>query len=339
LRHRHKDDFFEDPAEPSSLGVARIVPLDMGGPGGLLPSSPLRFSMRQTFKDIEFLKNPSTSNGSNEVIYIDDALDASFENCVMPRPVPSYVETMRFVGGFMGSSEPDKIISTLIFDRVKAGTPGGATGVEFFLIRDSTVAPVNISPRQLRVVRTTIDGTNDTHIWYPVTFAYNGQVLEVEFVSTSLIINPTNSDHRVMPAIQRGEARIGTDVRWQGDRLIIPRRSAVFLDWEVWLFEGAVIRDAAHRGSWGIVRRLGAPGDGTAIWAYIQWMAGTRPSSGTLSFSRGYRVTVDAKSRLAGNGAWEPAGSGFVEENLPASFNVAYPPGEPAFPLLNSSFQ
>jgi hypothetical protein len=339
LRHRHRDDFFEDPIEPSSLGVARIVPLDMGGPGGLLPANPQRFSIRQTFRDIEFLKNPSTSNGSNTVLYISDALDASFENCVMPRPVPTIVENMRFLGGSMESAEPDKIISTLIFDGVKAGEIGGATGVEFVLVRDSTIDPIQVSPRQLRVLRTSIDGTHNTHLWYPVTFAYNGQVLDAEFESTSLTINPTNSDHRVMPAIQRGEARIGTDVHWQDDVMVVPRSSAVFLDWQVWLFEGAVVRDAAHRGSWGIVRRLSSPGDGTAIWAHFQWMAGTRPTSGTVSFSRGYRVTVDSESKLVGQGEWEHEGSGFVEEDLPTSFNVTHPAGEPTFPLLNSGFQ
>jgi hypothetical protein len=120
------------------MGVARIVPLDLGGPGGLLPKIKVRFGIRLTVQDIEFLRNPATENGSNAVLYIDDALDVSFENCIMPHPVPTVVQHMRFVGGTMESSEPDKLISSLIFDQVSAGEVGGATGVEYFYIRRST---------------------------------------------------------------------------------------------------------------------------------------------------------------------------------------------------------
>ena len=203
LRHRHRADYFEEPANPNSLGVARIIPLDLGGEGGLPPASGGRLTMRLTVQSIEFVKNPSTDNGSNVVLYIAGALEASFEDCILPRPVPTIVQHMRFLGGKIGTSEPDKLVSSLIFDQVQSGQIGGATGVDFLLIRNSMIAPFQVSPRHLRVLESTIDGTNDTHYWYPVTFAYNGSVVSAEFEATTFKINPTNNDKRIMPAIQR----------------------------------------------------------------------------------------------------------------------------------------
>jgi|UPI00048925EC hypothetical protein len=337
LRHRHRDNFFEDPSEPNSLGIARIVPLDMGGAGGQLPDVQNRFTIRVTFKDIEFLKNPSTENGSNAVIYIDEALDASFENCIMPKPVPSIVEHMRFLGGVMDGSEPDKLISVLILDKVEAtGEIGGATGVDYLFIRDSKIVPIQVSPRQLRVMNTSIDATTNTHLWYPVTLAYNGPLLKAEFEATRFTSNPNNQDTRVMPAIQRATARIGSDVHWRDGTLIIPRTIPNFLDWAAWLFEGAIISDDNKPGSWGIVQKLSAADDGSAIWASIEWTSGTRPSSGTLSFPRGYSIRVDDKSTLEGHSTWESRGSGFVKEKVPASFNVTDRPDDSEYPPLTS---
>jgi hypothetical protein len=311
----------------------------MGGPGGLLPDIQARFTIRLTFRDIEFVKNPSTENGSNVVLYIDDALDASFENCIMPHPVPTIVEHMRFAGGIIESSEPDKLISTLILDKVKAGEIGGATGVEYFLIRDSEIAPIQVSPRQLRVVNTTIDATSNTHLWYPVTVAYNGPILSAEFEATRLIANPDNHDTRVMPAIQRASARIGGDVYWRGNTLIIPRTSPNFLDWEAWLFEGAIIGDDSDSDSWGIVESLSGADDGSAAWASVRWINGIKPAAGTISFARGYSIKIDDRSALVGRSSWESEGSGFVEESVPASFTVGNRRANRGYPPLSSSFE
>ena len=276
LRHLHREEFFEKPSDPNSFGAARIIPMDLGGPDGLIPSSDARLTIRQTFKDIEFVTNPSTANGSNRANYMTGVLDASFENCIMPHPVPTVVEHLRYLGGSIEDSEPDKLIATLIADGVRSGEIGGATGIELYFMRDSTSAPMQISPRQFRAINSTIDATNDRYLWYPITWAYNGPVLSVELQGTSLRINPTNSDTRVMPSIKHLELILGRDGSWSGERLIISSNSPMFLDWQVWLFEGMIVYGKS--GSWGIVRRLSSAPDGSAVWADIQWMAGVKPT-------------------------------------------------------------
>jgi hypothetical protein len=179
LLQLHREDFLEKPSDPGSIGVARIIRMDLGGADGLMPSSDARLTIRQTFKDIEFVKNPSTANGSNRANYVTGAWDASFENCIMPHPVPTVVEHLRYLGGSIGDSEPDKLIATLIANGVRSGKSGGPTGVELYLMRDSTSAAMQISPRQFRAINSTIDATNDRYLWYPITWAYNAPVLSV----------------------------------------------------------------------------------------------------------------------------------------------------------------
>jgi len=331
LRHLHREDFFEKPSDPNSIGAARIIPMDLGGAHGLMPSSDARLTIRQTFKDIEFVKNPSTANGSNRAVYVTGALDASFENCIIPHPVPTVVEHLRYLGSSIGDSEPDKLIATLIADGGRSGEIGGATGVEYYLMRDSTSAPVQISPRQFRAINSTIDASNDRYLWYPITWAYNGPVLSVELHGTSLRINPTNSDTRVMPSIKHLELVLGRDASWNAERLIISSSSPIFLDWQVWLFEGMIVYREPL--SWGIVRRLSSASDGSAIWADIQWMAGTKPIAGRLHAGRGHCLAIDGKSKLDGGGAWGGTSGGFMRQTLPSNFGVGsydFPDGYPA---------
>ena len=331
LRHLHREDFFEKPSDPNSFGAARIIPMDLGGPHGLIPSSDARLTIRQTFKDIEFVTNRSTANGSNRAIYMTGVLDASFENCIMPHPVPTVVEHLRYLGGSIDDSEPDKLIATLIADGVRSGEIGGATGVELYFMRDSTSAPMQISPRQFRAINSTIDATNDRYLWYPITWAYNGPVLSVELQGTSLRINPTNSDTRVMPSIKHLELILGRDGSWSGERLIISSSSPMFLDWQVWLFEGMIVY--GESGSWGIVRRLSSAPDGSAVWADIQWMAGVKPTRGQLQAGRGHCLTIDGKSKLDGGGAWGATCGGFMRQTLPSDFGAGsydFPTGYPA---------
>lgn len=328
LRHRHRADYFEEPANPNSLGVARIIPLDLGGEGGRPPTPNGRFTMRLTVEGIEFVQNPATDNGSNVVLYIAGALDASFEDCVLPHPVPTIVRHMRFLGGRIESSEPDKLISTLIFDHVQGGQIGGATGVDFLLIRNSSVAPFQVSPRHLRVLGSTIDGTTDTDYWYPVTFAYNGPVLSAEFESTTFKINPSNTDRRIMPAIQRPSVIMGYEANWRGDILVIPRSSPGFLDWQAWLFEGMIVYSMANPRSWGVVSSLRSPGDGSAIWAAVDWRQGARPLSGKLAAGRGLDLWIDDRSKLTGTADWNELSGGFMRQRLPLSFGAP----APAFP-------
>ncbi len=336
LRHLHREDFFEASSNPVSFGAARIIPMDVGGAHGLVPSSEARLTIRQTFKDIEFVKNPSTVNPSNRIVYIIDALDASFENCIMPHPVPTMVEHMRYLGGVIGDSEADKLVATLIVDGVRSGETGGATGVDLYLMRNSTSAPLQISPRQFRVINSVIDATDDRRLWFPITWAYNGPILSVELLGTTLRVNPALGDTRAMPSIKPLTLVLGPDASWSGDRLIISSNSSIFLDWEVWLFEGMIVY--TRPGSWGIVRRLSSPPDGSAIWIDIQWMAGAKPTSGQLQAGRGHSLTIDDKSKLDGEASWGPTSGGFMRQSVPSvlgagshSFPAGYPASEYGF--------
>jgi hypothetical protein len=336
LRHLHRDDFFELPSEPASIGAARIIPMDLGGDGGLLPNEDARLSIRRTFRDIEFVVNPSTSNLAAKFVSIGDALDASFENCVIPHAIPGTVEHMRYLGGSIGSSEPDKLIGTLICDGVTSGEIGGATGVDLYLMRNSTSAPVQISPRQFRAINSTIDATGNKHLWYPLTWAYNGPILSVELLGTTIRrASPTKpgDDKRVAPSLTPSFLTIGADAAWVGERLVIDRNSPRFLDWEAWLFEGMIISTEAGPAEFGVVRALSSPSDGSAIWADIQWIAGTKPVSGKLGANKGHSFVIDNRSRLVGGVAWGPQDGGFMRQRLPAHMGPYahdFPSGYPA---------
>jgi hypothetical protein len=328
LKHRHRDDYFEEQANPTSLGVARIIPLDLGGKSGLLPTSDARLTVRLRVKDIEFVSNPSTADPSRSVLYIAGALDATFENCIMPRPVPSIVRNMHFIGGSIDSSEPDKLVGTLIFDQVISGEIGGATGVDLLVIRNSTIAPLQVSPRRLHLKQTVIDGTTNTHLWYPVTFAYNGPVLSAEFDSVRFKINPGHGDTRIMPAIQRPSLMIGSEADWDGDVLVIPRSAPSFQDWQSWLFEGMIVYSEQHPNNWGVLSHLNSPMNGRAIWVKIDWKQGQRPLAGKIAAGRGYKLRIDDRSELAGKASWDRLSGGFTWERVPRSFGAA----QPAFP-------
>jgi hypothetical protein len=317
LQHKHQDVSFEVPTNLSSIGAARLFPLDLGGIQGF--SVTKRLSIRQTFKNIEFVKNPSTSNGSNTVLYIGTAIDTDFYNCIMPRPVPSIVQHVYVSGGTIASAEVDKLITTVILDKVSTGELFGATGVEFMLLRGAVTAPIYLSPRHLRLINMTIDATNDRFLWYPVTFAYNGPVLSAEFESTTFIVNPTNSDRRIMPAIQHPSISVTTDAHWSGDTLVIPRTSRNFLDWEVWAYEGATVV-ASATGAKGTIQQLSGAAGGSAILVGIKWTVGQKPTTGRISFSRGGLLSIDANSQLAGRSIWNSASGGFELQKLPTSF-------------------
>jgi hypothetical protein len=317
LQHKHMDDSFEVPTDISSIGMARLFPLDLGGTQGFAATK--RLSIRQTFKDIEFVKNPGSSNGSNTVIYMGTAIDTDFYNCIMPRPVPSIVQHVYVSGGSIQSAEVDKLRTTMIFDSVTSGEIGGATGVEFFFMRGAVTAPFQISPRHLRLINMTIDATNDTYLWYPVTFAYNGPVESAEFEATTFIVNPTNSDRRIMPSIQRPSISVVNDAHWSGTTLVIPRSSSNFLDWQVWAYEGATI-NATVGGAKGTIQKLSGASGGSAILVDIKWTVGQKPTTGKVWFSRGRLLSIDANSRLAGNSRWNAESGGFEIQELPASF-------------------
>ena len=331
LQHLHREDFFEKPSDPNSFGAARIIPMDLGGLHGLIPSSDARLTIRQTFKDIEFVTNSINRERIEQSHLYYGRVGRELRELHYAASGSTVVEHLRYLGGFIDDSEPDKLIATLIAGGVRSGETGGATGIELYFMRDLTSAPMQISPPQFRAINSTIDATNDRYLWYPITWAYNGPVLSVELQGTSLRINPTNSDTRVMPSIKHLELILGRDGSWSGERLIISSNSPMFLDWQVWLFEGMIVY--GEFGSWGIVRRLSSAPDGSAVWADIQWMAGVKPTGGQLQAGRGHCLTIDGKSKLDGGDAWGATCGGFMRQTLPSDFGAGsydFPTGYPA---------
>jgi hypothetical protein len=85
--------------------------------------------------------------------------------------------------------------------------------------------------------------------------------------------------------------------------------------------------------SWGVVRRLSSPGDGSAIWVDIKWMAGTKPTTGGLKANRAHSLTIDNYSRLEGKASWGPESGEFVQQGIPPSFGAysrEFPAGYPS---------
>jgi hypothetical protein len=333
VRHVHREDYFEQPNNQNSMGVARLIPMDVAGAGGLMPKDDTRLTIRQTFKDIEFVTNPSTNSNSKEVIYIESTIDASFENCIMPRPVPTFVQHVRYLGGTIGTSEPDKLIETLIYDGVTTGETVEGTGVDLLLVRNSKAGPMKVSPRQFRSINSTFDATTDTYLWYPIGWAYFGPIMSAEFQGTTFRINPTNADTRVIPGMGATSLTIGKDASWSGSRLVIPSSSRAFQNWQVWLFEGMVVYTDGASPNWGVVRTLSSPADGSATWVDVQWMAGAKPTAGALNANRGNSLAVDANSKLDGKASWGRGSGGFVQQTVPSSFgpySYGFPAGYPA---------
>jgi len=342
LRHTHRDSFYEKSTEPQSMGVARLIPMDVTGAGGIVSSYTRRLTIRETFKDIEFLQTPAANpSWWGELVYSIGGIDVSFENCVIPQAVPSQTKNMRYLGGTIGFAELDKLIETVIFDGVsvngslhsQAGNTGdtlGASGVNFFLIRNMTTGPLQISPRQLRMINSTIDATNDTYLWLPLAWQYIRHIMSAELQSTTLF---GGSGHNpVMPSAPPASLTITSDASWSGDRLIIPSTSSVFMDWEVSLFEGMIVYAGSNSSAWGVVRTLSAPADNSAIWVDIQWMAGNKPLSGTLRSDKTHRLIIDANSKLGSGSTFGSTSGGFMSETVPPSFGAswAFPVGYPA---------
>jgi hypothetical protein len=154
-----------------------------------------------------------------------------------------------------------------------------------------------------------------------VTFAYNGPVLSAEFEATTFKINPTNSDRRIMPAIQRATTTIGSDSHWSGSTLVIPKTSANFLDWEVWAYEGATIVTSTGSAT-GVIQHLSSASDGSSILVTIGWTVGQKPASGKISFTRGRLLSFDDRSLLYGRSQWTSTSGGFEQQQLPSSFTA-----------------
>src|SRR5262249_14863448 len=161
------DSWWENVRNDQSFGVARLVPLDTGGPGGLIPKDP-RIGIRGVLQNLVFTPNP---NGA-PISYMQGFIDLQFDGCMIPKLEPSMCKHVLFRGGgYYANGEPDKIIETLMFDGVSVqgqGTElGEATGVQYWLCRNSTLGCIQVSPRQFRSLGSTFDASGNTNLCVP----------------------------------------------------------------------------------------------------------------------------------------------------------------------------
>ena len=87
------------------------------------------------------------------------------------------------------------------------------------------------------------------------------------------------------------------------------------------------------RSSWGVVRQLSSAPAGGAIWADIQWMAGTKPTDGQLNLIRGHSLSIDDECKLEGRASWDAECGGFMRQKLPSFLrggSYDFPAGYPA---------
>jgi hypothetical protein len=96
---------------------------------------------------------------------------------------------------------------------------------------------------------------------------------------------------------------------WSGNRLIIPRSFSAFQDWLVWLYEGTMVMTGTSSlspSNYGRVDRLYAAANGSAIWADVTWIKGTKPTSGNLyTMNHGVRKLIwGTGTQVTGGGDW-----------------------------------
>jgi hypothetical protein len=116
-----------------------------------------------------------------------------------------------------------------------------------WLSRNTTHAPLQISPRQFRCLNSTIDATGDSNFNVPFSIAYNGPLMYYHF-SGSTFKRGASQNYWTWPGDSdpanpnTPRIHIGVNATWSGNRLIIPRTSAHFQDWQVGFYEGAIIK-------------------------------------------------------------------------------------------------
>lgn len=280
LNHAHMADYWEDPNDEQSIGKARIGTWDMG-------DGETRCAERGIISGFNL--------AGTGITYMESHIFLRFENCSMPDTQLSmckYIElkgcTIR-KGATAMAGEPDKLSDTLVMTGcTMEGYIGGATGFTYMLTRDSKFYPVQISPRQFRDIGSTFDSHGDTYFYVPWGGAYNGPCLEYEFDGTHFVAStpqqPTwcyGSQPRSMPLSASS---------WQGNKLVIPRSYGGFQDWLVYLFEGIMVFTGPNVGdpqNYGRVDKVYAPADGSALWADVTWIKGTKPTSGNLNLPSG----------------------------------------------------
>ena len=349
LHYAHSATFYENPRDDSSLGIARIIPYDTGGVGGYTPSDP-RCSYRCSFTNIAFKKNPNYSALVASIHQSQGHIDLTYDGCTCLSPNPTQLKHVMFVNSTIGArGEFDKLSETVMLDRCASAAFNGtcdyssATSFMYMLIRNSHLAPMQISPRQLRVMGgSNIDALGDTYFYVPFTFSYNGPCMCWSVENSTLqgssatpfwawAQNPKIGTQTTMGF------RLGTDCHWNAGTLVFPSSTvngSQFENMLVKVFPGMIV--SADNGmttttaNYGYISSISSPGDGTAVWLNVTWVNGTRPTSGTIWLHRWRRLTfTNVTLGTAGGVTTTWRDPGFTNTNAPAHATYGWPAGLP----------
>ena len=321
LRYRYSDTFYEDVHDDQSFGRAWIVPWDMGGTGGAVPSDP-RLTIRGRFLNINFQTNPR--NGG-DICLMQGFIDMSFENCTIPNLQPTMSKHVLFLNcRSVNSGEPDKIIESCLrwWDDRRVGWGH----------RRSILAQpkrkhgcIQVSPRQFRSLGSTFDAAGNTYLSVPFSVAYNGPVMYYHFKKSTFKPGP-NGKQWTWSNPPYSPIRIGIDAKWSGTRLIIPSSFSKFGDWLNALYEGVILTTTGKppaTSNWGYVRNLTSPGDGSALWADIVWVVGTQPTSGNIyPNGRFRRLNFESDNVFVSPMSWEDPK--FMKQTIPPALGAIY---------------
>ena len=298
LKYAHRDDLWEQQDSWLSFGRAWIVPWDMH-PDGDDPMNP-RMIQRGQFIGLDF------TPGSSDISYMESFAEMYFEGCSIPNPQFTMSQFVTAKECRIHGGEPDKMTEQASYiDCTNDGEMGGATGVQYFLIRGGDYHAMQISPRQLRVIDAKIASHGSTYLNVPFSLAYNGPGLEYEFDNVEFVADGSQAtwtwgNPPVSPA----------PAKWDGDKFILPRSFGPFQDWLVWTYEGLMLMKeggtAAKPGDYGIITKVHAPGDGSALWLDVEWKVGTKPTSGNLVIpAHGCRKLIWAGNTRISKGNWQ----------------------------------
>lgn len=332
LHHLHREDSLES-SSPNSVGRARIIALDRGDAGGLVPDD-IRLPIRSSWNGLEFVANPHPAEEQGDVVEAEGALDIDIDDCVMPHLVPSNARTVVFSNSQTASMEGDKQVGLFLADHsvFTAGITEG-TSVDLFFLRNSRMTTGSMMPAQFRAERSILDATGENRLLVPLYIRGPWATRSIEILASTI----TRRD-RSMIAIGAGQpppmVALGLAATWDGHRLRIPVTSSAIQSWLGTVFEGAPVFQGADFRSYGVVRKVTGSSKGDALQVDIEWLTGPAPTSGMLRLAYINTLTIDADSKLEGQVYLGDTGA--VRQSVPA--NVS-PDATRSFPPVGQALR
>jgi hypothetical protein len=351
LKYIHRQDNWESTTDDESLGVARIVPYDMGGQSGPAATF-VRPMQRLVASNINFVANPNHVTDTN---LFPIGIDMQFIGCTLVSPSPTMSKNILWQNCNWVTKVPelDKLVEIVVIDGCNVSPLGntaelqGGTGVEYVMIRGSHVGSINLGARQFRAIGgSNIDATGDTIEFVPIasfqaygpimSWAFNGSTVQAE--------NASPSNYWIYPQNPSGNSAytLGTDCSWgtgtpPATTLVFPvGGSNSKFERALSSYEGIVIDGNGNSGNtpistnWGYVTKIYSPGDGTAMWMDVTWVNGSKPTSGTIHLHRWRSLAFTSMTFGSANHGTIWADAGFFKTNAPGNATYGFPAGLPA---------